>query len=65
MSVLWQPPGPLLRPLCLGWCADVQVAAGSLNRDGVLVVRALRPAEESTPARIAKLTLDAQVRADA
>lgn len=40
-----------------------EVAAGSLNRDGVLVLRALRPAEESTPARIAKLTLDAQVRA--
>lgn len=38
-----------------------QVAAGSLNRDGVLVLRALRPAEESTPARIARLTLDAQV----
>lgn len=40
----------------------LQVAAGSLNRDGVLVLRALRLAEESTPARIARLTLDAQVR---
>ena len=39
------------------------MAAGSLNRDGVLVLRALRPAEESTPARIARLTLDAQVGA--
>ena len=38
-----------------------EVAAGSLNRDGLLVLRALRPAEESTPARIARLTLDAQV----
>lgn len=42
--------------------AGDEVAAGSLNRDGVLVLRALRRAEESTPARIAKLTLDAQVR---
>ena len=47
-----QPPARLPTP---------QVAAGSLNRDGVLVLRALRPAEESTPARIARLTLDAQV----
>lgn len=39
-----------------------EVAAGSLNRDGLLVLRALRPAEDSTPARIARLTLDAQVR---
>lgn len=38
-----------------------EVAAGSLNRDGLLVLRALRPAEDSTPARIARLTLDAQV----
>lgn len=38
-----------------------EVAAGSLNRDGLLVLRALRRAEESTPARIARLTLDAQV----
>lgn len=43
------------------FCPSPQVAAGSLNRDGVLVLRALRPAEESTPARIARLTLDAQV----
>lgn len=38
-----------------------EIAAGSLNRDGLLVVKASRLAEESTPARIAKLTLDAQV----
>ncbi|GAB4823392.1 hypothetical protein N2152v2_010438 [Parachlorella kessleri] len=37
-----------------------EIAAGSLNRDGLLVVKATRLAEESTPARIAKLTLDAQ-----
>lgn len=42
--------------------AGDELAAGSLNRDGVLVLRALRPAEESTPARIAKLTLDAQAK---
>jgi hypothetical protein len=41
--------------------AGDEVAAGSLNRDGLLVLRALRPAEDSTPARIARLTLDAQV----
>ena len=40
--------------------AGDEVAAGSLNRDGLLVVQALRPAAESTPARIAQLTLDAQ-----
>ena len=40
-----------------------EIAAGSLNRDGLLVVKATRLAEESTPARIAKLTLDAQVGA--
>eukprot|EP00887_Chlorella_sp_A99_P006718 scaffold3.g6718.t1 len=40
-------------------CGD-DLAAGSLNRDGVLVVRASRLAAESTPARIAKMTLDAQ-----
>lgn len=45
--------------LCLLW--PQQVAAGSLNRDGLLVVHASRPSAESTPARIAKLTLDAQV----
>lgn len=37
-----------------------EVAAGSLNRDGVLVVRALSLEAESTPARIAKLAMDAQ-----
>ncbi|KAL4859036.1 putative cadmium/zinc-transporting ATPase HMA1 [Chlorella vulgaris] len=39
-----------------------EAAAGSLNRDGVLVLRALRRADESTPARIAKLAMDAQAK---
>ncbi|KAL4459085.1 hypothetical protein ABPG75_013950 [Micractinium tetrahymenae] len=42
--------------------AGDEVAAGSLNRDGLLVLRVLRLAEESTPARIARLTLDAQAK---
>lgn len=37
-----------------------EVAAGSLNRDGLLVIKAVRPAEDSTPARIAELALQAQ-----
>lgn len=37
-----------------------ELAAGSLNRDGLLVVRASRPAAESTPARIARMTAAAQ-----
>ncbi|KAK9811372.1 hypothetical protein WJX72_002746 [[Myrmecia] bisecta] len=37
-----------------------EVPAGALNHDGVLVVRALRRSADSTPARIAKLTSDAQ-----
>jgi hypothetical protein len=38
-----------------------EVPAGAVNHDGLLVVRAMRVAEESTPARIAQLALDAQV----
>lgn len=37
-----------------------EVPAGALNRDGILVVRAARRAEDSTPARIAALALGAQ-----
>jgi len=37
-----------------------ELAAGSLNRDGLLVIKAVRPAEDSTPARIAELALQAQ-----
>ena len=36
------------------------LAAGSLNRDGLLVVRASRLAADSTPARIARMTVGAQ-----
>ena len=39
-----------------------ELPAGARNHDGALVLRALRPAADSTPARIARLTLDAQVR---
>ena len=35
--------------------------AGALNHDGVLVVKAQRPSADSTPARIARLTAEAQV----
>lgn len=37
-----------------------QVPAGALNHDGLLVVRTTHVAEESTPARIARLTSSAQ-----
>lgn len=37
-----------------------EVPAGSRNADGVLVLRCLRVADDSTPARIAKLTAEAQ-----
>ncbi len=37
------------------------VPAGALNHDGVLVVKAQRPSADSTPARIARLTAEAQV----
>ena len=37
------------------------VPAGALNHDGVLVVKAQRPSADSTPARIARLTEEAQV----
>ena len=40
--------------------AGDEVPAGALNHDGLLVVRASRPAAESTPARIARLTQHAQ-----
>jgi heavy metal translocating P-type ATPase len=39
-----------------------EVPAGALNADGVLVVRTLRLAADSTPARIARLTAAAQAR---
>lgn len=38
-----------------------ELPAGARNHDGALVVRALRASSQSTPARIARLTLDAQV----
>lgn len=40
--------------------AGDEIAAGSLNRDGLLIIQATRLAEESTPARIAKLAMEAQ-----
>ena len=39
-----------------------EVSAGAVNNDGALVVRSLRSAEDSTPARIARLTEAAQNR---
>lgn len=39
-----------------------EVPAGAVNSDGALVVRSLRSAEDSTPARIARLTEAAQNR---
>ena len=39
-----------------------EVPAGAVNNDGALVVRSLRSAEDSTPARIARLTEAAQNR---
>lgn len=38
----------------------MEVPAGSLNLDGLLVVKALRGFQDSTPARIARLTQQAQ-----
>ena len=39
-----------------------EVPAGSLNTDGLMVIRVMATADESTPARIARLTATAQVR---
>ena len=39
-----------------------EVPAGSLNTDGLMVIRVTATADESTPARIARLTAAAQVR---
>jgi heavy metal translocating P-type ATPase len=39
-----------------------EIPAGAMNTDGVLVVKSLRSSEESTPARIARLTEAAQRR---
>lgn len=39
-----------------------EIPAGAVNSDGALVVRALRSSEDSTPARIARLTEAAQNR---
>lgn len=39
-----------------------QVPAGTLNHDGLLVVEASKGFQDSTPARIARLTAQAQVR---
>lgn len=41
-----------------------EVPAGSLNLDGLLVVRAMRGFQDSTPARIARLTQQAQASSD-
>jgi cation transport ATPase len=41
--------------------AGDEVPAGSLNTDGLIVVRVTATADESTPARIARLTAAAQV----
>lgn len=39
-----------------------QVPAGTLNHDGLLVVKASKGFQDSTPARIARLTAQAQAR---
>ena len=39
-----------------------EIPAGAVNSDGALVVRSTRSAEDSTPARIARLTEAAQNR---
>lgn len=39
-----------------------QVPAGTLNHDGLLVVEASKGFQDSTPARIARLTAQAQAR---
>ncbi|GMH39781.1 hypothetical protein BSKO_07679 [Bryopsis sp. KO-2023] len=39
---------------------DDQISAGSRNNDGVLVVKTTQTAENSTPARIAQLAIDAR-----
>ena len=39
-----------------------QVPAGTLNHDGLLVVEATKGFKDSTPARIARLTAQAQAR---
>ena len=39
-----------------------EIPAGAMNTDGALVVKSLRSSEESTPARIARLTEAAQAR---
>ena len=41
---------------------DDEVAAGSLCLDGILAIRVLRTAADSTPARIARLAKEAQAR---
>lgn len=38
-----------------------EVPAGAVNHDGLLVIKTSRPASQSTPARIASLTRQAQV----
>lgn len=42
--------------------AGSELPAGTLNHDGLLVVQALRAFQDSTPAQIARLTAQAQVR---
>ena len=38
-----------------------EVPAGAVNHDGLLVIKTSQPANQSTPARIASLTRQAQV----
>ncbi len=47
-------------PLRLG--PGAAVPAGSVSTDGMLVVRAEATSADSTPARIARMTAEAQVR---
>jgi cation transport ATPase len=49
-------------PLRLG--PGAAVPAGSVSTDGILVVRCEATADDSTPARIAKMTAAAQVRGE-
>ena len=43
-------------------CSGDEVPAGAMNHDGVLVIKTSASASQSTPARIASLTRQAQVQ---
>lgn len=52
-----------LAPACVHCVVAFLLLSGSLSTDGLLVVRVIAAAEDSTPARIAQLAAEAQVRA--